>query len=48
MGFDNIIWLGHASFAIRAGSRLVYVDPFRLGSLMALYIFLQNRLLVWE
>ena len=32
MEFDNIIWLGHASFAIRAGSRLVYVDPFRLGS----------------
>lgn len=32
MEFDNIIWLGHASFAIRAGNHLVYVDPFRLGS----------------
>lgn len=32
MEFDNIVWLGHASFAIRAGNRLVYIDPFRLGS----------------
>ena len=32
MEFDNIIWLGHASFAVRAGNKLVYIDPFRLGS----------------
>jgi L-ascorbate metabolism protein UlaG (beta-lactamase superfamily) len=31
MEFKDIIWLGHASFAIRAGKKLLYVDPFRIG-----------------
>ncbi len=29
MELDYITWLGHASFAVNAGSKTVYIDPFR-------------------
>lgn len=27
---DNITWLGHAGFRIKAGSKLIYIDPWQL------------------
>jgi L-ascorbate metabolism protein UlaG (beta-lactamase superfamily) len=31
MVLDHVEWLGHAGFRIRAGRRVVYIDPYRAG-----------------
>jgi len=31
MLLDSVEWLGHAGFRIRAGRRVVYIDPYRAG-----------------
>ncbi len=31
MLIDSIEWLGHASFRVRAGRKVVYIDPYRVG-----------------
>src|ERR671922_1502733 len=30
MLLDSVEWLGHASFRVRAGPRVVYIDPYRV------------------
>ena len=27
---ENILWLGHASFRIKAGDSLIYIDPYKI------------------
>lgn len=29
--FENLRWLGHDSFLLRAGGKIIYFDPFQLG-----------------
>jgi L-ascorbate metabolism protein UlaG (beta-lactamase superfamily) len=31
MLLDHVEWLGHASFRVRAGRAIVYIDPYRVG-----------------
>lgn len=28
---ENIKWLGHDGFKIKAGDKVIYLDPFRIG-----------------
>lgn len=32
MLLDSVEWLGHAGFRIRAGRKVVYIDPYRVGA----------------
>ena len=34
--FENLRWLGHDSFLLRAGGKIIYFDPFQLGPALPL------------